>query len=1214
VRPTIPANHPLAQRFELLGELGRGGMGVVYRARELHSGRQVALKVVLGGGDETRAQRFAREGQLTAKLQHPGIVSVHTMGELGGVAYLVYELVEGARTLDQVVGELDLRARVALVRDAARALGHAHAQGILHRDVKPQNLLVDAQGQMHVTDFGLAAAQGLERLTRTGALVGTPTHMAPEQVGATAGPLELGPHTDVWALGVVLYQALCDRLPFEGDTLLEIMSAVVSREITAPRQLRPDVPRPLETICLQALQRDVNRRYPHGAALADDLDAYLTGGRISASGPSAISLLRARIRRRALPVALGLLLLAGLGITGLFVQRHLAEQEAARHADALLADVEDVGRRLRSLRGVGVEERCQRAELLLSLHRLVDELPESHREAGERVAEHHPLEDLEQLHQALLSEPDGWTTALVVARALLERNPSLTARARLATTLSVRAAEHGAEACEVWEELAADPQATGGHRELAARALLELHRPGRAAVVLAGVSDPHLLQLRAWAHELAGDLTRAVADLDDAQASQVDTTSVANCRIQLARVLVAQGPASLARASEVLHGSHRRYLAHGGVRGLLELAAGQPAEARRLLEEAGWDHALGGLHLRRGRRAEALGALRRALAAQAPAPEEAAVWGWRADALALDAAVADWLGGADQVAARRALGDLLAGAAEHRVDPRLAAVAGAWLALVEAAEGDVSAAREVLAMSEELASTALGQRVHRLLAGDPAQPVPRDPLAPPPLPVASQDSPDALAEAQVRLLSEAHLLHLAASSRAEEAELRRPGTTLRRERLLRRALALDPSSSPATLLLAELGDPSALAALVRSVPLEAHRLIVRALPSRAPAEEVARATSSARRLLANDPSLPPLERTLCAGLLARAGELEAAWEALQPALEVLPLDWRSVILGTQLAEDTGRPVSSDLVELAQLYRRPRQTLWATRMSAREPSLSPEGRSAIRLVHRFHRTAMYWSRRAMLELMGLDVEFLTAGDRRSWPGLSVAESYVAGGFTEDLPPPILTSGMTVRLGVGRDETQARLLEELQRRPEHPAPLLAMSLVERGVLWRGAQTEDTPDLDLALDRALAALERLTLRHLDHPGDHRSPGEPIRAYLGGPRYHLPPPDQRGDCAATPLAVAAAAAVDAGLPAEATHLLELALCADPQAGYPRWQQVRLALLRGEAALEESLALAEQDACYTPTWGELQGDPILRGLSEEARRRLRELLERRRQ
>ena len=255
---------------ELLGEIGRGGMGVVYRARAPGLEREVALKVLLGQGLSPNQQaRFAREGELTAQLVHPGILRVHAAGVDGGRPYLVYELIEDATTLEQALRELPRARLLDLLEQAARALGHAHAQGVTHRDVKPENVLITSSGQAKVADFGLASGQGLDRLTRTGASMGTPHYMAPEQV--TAERDQQGPPTDVWALGVILYRALTGGLPFTGEGIVALGAQITDGLRAGPRERDASISPALDAVCRRALAREPDARHPDGAAFAADL-------------------------------------------------------------------------------------------------------------------------------------------------------------------------------------------------------------------------------------------------------------------------------------------------------------------------------------------------------------------------------------------------------------------------------------------------------------------------------------------------------------------------------------------------------------------------------------------------------------------------------------------------------------------------------------------------------------------------------------------------------------------------------------------------------------------------------------------------------------------------------------------------------------------------------------------------------------------------------
>ena len=261
--------------FRILGLIGSGGMGAVYRALDPAAGREVAIKVLSGRLEGAQRERFTREGEVTARLEHPGIVRVHSAGEVDGLPFLAYELIAGGQGFAAFAAPLDRRARVALLRDVARAVGHAHAHGVVHRDLKPDNVLIDVTGRPRVADFGLASGRGLDRLTATGAMVGTPSHMAPEQF--TAARERVGPPTDVWALGVMLYELLVDAPPFQGVSLLELAAQVAQGAFARPREVDSSVPLALDAICCQALRVDPGERYPTAGALADDLDAVLEG-------------------------------------------------------------------------------------------------------------------------------------------------------------------------------------------------------------------------------------------------------------------------------------------------------------------------------------------------------------------------------------------------------------------------------------------------------------------------------------------------------------------------------------------------------------------------------------------------------------------------------------------------------------------------------------------------------------------------------------------------------------------------------------------------------------------------------------------------------------------------------------------------------------------------------------------------------------------------
>ncbi len=319
-----PAATPLPSLpgYEVLGELGRGGMGVVYKARQLGFDRLVAVKMILAGayaGPDER-ERFRIEIQAVARLQHPNIVQVHEVGEHDGRPFFSMEFCTGG-ALDRKLNATPLtpKGAAALVESLAGAVQAAHDKGVIHRDLKPANVLLTEDGAPKVTDFGLAKKLDEEGLTATGAVMGTPSYMAPEQAGGKSG--EIGPRTDVYALGAILYECLIGRAPFKGPTAMDTMTQVLSADVAPPRQLQPRTPRDLETICLKCLEKEPARRYGTAAELADDLGRWRRGEAVRARPPSPGYLLGkwARRRRTPLAVAAGMLLLLAAVVTTAFV-------------------------------------------------------------------------------------------------------------------------------------------------------------------------------------------------------------------------------------------------------------------------------------------------------------------------------------------------------------------------------------------------------------------------------------------------------------------------------------------------------------------------------------------------------------------------------------------------------------------------------------------------------------------------------------------------------------------------------------------------------------------------------------------------------------------------------------------------------------------------------------------------------------------------------
>ncbi|HWB10388.1 MAG TPA: protein kinase [Pirellulales bacterium] len=358
VRGAEPEKHAplrLQAGYEILEMVGRGGMGVVYRARQVHLDRVVALKQIQGDIGADDLARFRAEASAMARLKHPNIVQVYDVGEQDGRPYIACEFVDG-RLDGRLSGEpLPVRAACRLVATLARAVQAAHDQGVVHRDLKPSNVLLAVgvrgnegaatptgesfweQAVPKVADFGLAKLLDEDQgCTRTGALVGTPAYMAPEQAGGRGEGI--GPRTDVYALGVILYETLTGRRPFQGSTITETLDLVRTAEPVPPRRYRAGLPRDADTICLKCLEKEPRHRYATAAELADDLERLLACEPIRARPVPAAERLLKWVRRR--PAAAGLVALGALAVsagvagTTWHVRRLSAEVERANKSEA----------------------------------------------------------------------------------------------------------------------------------------------------------------------------------------------------------------------------------------------------------------------------------------------------------------------------------------------------------------------------------------------------------------------------------------------------------------------------------------------------------------------------------------------------------------------------------------------------------------------------------------------------------------------------------------------------------------------------------------------------------------------------------------------------------------------------------------------------------------------------------------------------------------
>jgi eukaryotic-like serine/threonine-protein kinase len=336
---------PAIDGYEILGELGRGGMGVVYKAREVVLNRPCALKMILGGAHVSpeAAARFLAEAQAIAQLQHPHIVQIRHIGEADGLPFFELEYLDGG-SLDKSLDGTPWPARRAaeLIEPLVRGVAEAHRLGIVHRDLKPGNVLLAADGTPKLTDFGLAKSLATDSgLTATDSIMGSPSYMAPEQ--AEGKTKQVGPHADVYALGAILYELLTGRPPFRGASVLETLEQVKTTEPVPPSQLVPRLPRDIETIALKCLQKEPEKRYDSATAVAEDLRRFLVGEAIVARPVPPWERAWRWCRRHPAPAALTatIVLVFALGLAGILWQwdeavkaRDLASKRAVAEAEA----------------------------------------------------------------------------------------------------------------------------------------------------------------------------------------------------------------------------------------------------------------------------------------------------------------------------------------------------------------------------------------------------------------------------------------------------------------------------------------------------------------------------------------------------------------------------------------------------------------------------------------------------------------------------------------------------------------------------------------------------------------------------------------------------------------------------------------------------------------------------------------------------------------
>jgi WD40 repeat protein len=337
--PECAAESVSVPGYEIESVLGRGGMGVVYKARHLALKRTVALKMVLAGGHAGPHElaRFRIEAEAAARLQHPNIVQIHEVGEADGHPYCALEFVEGGNLAGKIKEKpLPVREAASLVETLARAMQLAHSRNVVHRDLKPANILLTADGTPKITDFGLARQVDTDSgETQAGQVMGTPSYMAPEQASGRAH--EAGPAADIYALGAILYECLAGRPPFRGQTVVETLDQVRTQEPVPPSRLETSVPLDLETICLKCLRKEPEKRYTSAAELAEDVARYQRSEPIQARPVAQLERAGKWVKRNPVVAlaAIAVLVVTLLGLAGIvwFAYQAGEEAKAARKAE-----------------------------------------------------------------------------------------------------------------------------------------------------------------------------------------------------------------------------------------------------------------------------------------------------------------------------------------------------------------------------------------------------------------------------------------------------------------------------------------------------------------------------------------------------------------------------------------------------------------------------------------------------------------------------------------------------------------------------------------------------------------------------------------------------------------------------------------------------------------------------------------------------------------
>lgn len=346
--------------YEILEEIGRGGMGVVYKARQIPLNRTVALKMLLMGdqADEHEIQRFQVEAEAAAHLDHPGIVPVYEAGALEGRRFIAMGYIHGSSLADRIARDTPLSHRevAMMIQRIAEAIGYAHANGVVHRDLKPANILIDEEGHPHISDFGIAKRTDVTgppgsgssaSLTVTGQIIGTPHYMSPEQASGNAH--HIGPTSDIYSLGAIFYVLLLGRPPFQAHTLVETLKQVVELDPMPPRRLNPHIPRDLETICMKCLEKNPLHRYSSAMALAEDVERYLNDEPVLARPVGRWTFIWKWCRRNplstGLAAGLALVLFVAVVVATTLINRAQAEQKRVEDQKQMIQMVSKIALR-----------------------------------------------------------------------------------------------------------------------------------------------------------------------------------------------------------------------------------------------------------------------------------------------------------------------------------------------------------------------------------------------------------------------------------------------------------------------------------------------------------------------------------------------------------------------------------------------------------------------------------------------------------------------------------------------------------------------------------------------------------------------------------------------------------------------------------------------------------------------------------------------------